>query len=367
MSKTIVIAGASGVVGAAAVEHFAGRGWRVIALSRRRPDTGTETPYEHLAVDLRDRAAAAGALGRIDGATHLVYAALYEKPGLIDGWRAPDQMRTNLEMLRNCIEPLAAGGLEHVCLLQGTKAYGSHLHDIPVPARESLPRDDHENFYWLQEDYLRERARTVGFGITMLRPQLIVGPASGVAMNVVPVIGAYAAICRELGRPCGFPGGPFFVWEAVDARVLAACLEWAGASSAAAGETFNITNGDIFSWRHLWPAMMDVLGVEAGPDAPTSMATFLTDHADVWARIVAAHGLRPLSIDALVGQAHFAADYMFAYGQATPRTKLVSTIKLRKAGFWQVADTEDTFRWALGTMIRRGVLPPGRAPANDDP
>ena len=56
--KTVLVVGASGVIGAAAVEHFASLGgWRVIGLSRRRPDVAAETAFEHLAVDLNDAAA----------------------------------------------------------------------------------------------------------------------------------------------------------------------------------------------------------------------------------------------------------------------------------------------------------------------
>ena len=50
-------------------------------------------------------------------------------------------MDTNLQMLQNLLEPLLASakGLKHVSLLQGTKAYGVHLHPIPIPARERFP------------------------------------------------------------------------------------------------------------------------------------------------------------------------------------------------------------------------------------
>ena len=86
--------------------------------------------------------------------THVVYAALFEKPGLIRGWREHDQMETNRVMLANLFEPLqaAARGLQHVTLLQGTKAYGAHVAPIAIPAKERQPRHAHENFYWLQED-----------------------------------------------------------------------------------------------------------------------------------------------------------------------------------------------------------------------
>jgi hypothetical protein len=41
-------------------------------------------------------------------------------------------------MLRNLMDPLekAAPGLAHVCLLQGTKAYGVHVRPMRFPARE---------------------------------------------------------------------------------------------------------------------------------------------------------------------------------------------------------------------------------------
>ena len=102
MPNKVLIAGASGVVGAAAVDAFLADGWEVVALSRRRPELVHERPYTHLSVDLRDAAASRAALGALTGVTHVVYAALFEKPGLIAGWSERDQMETNLAMLQNC-------------------------------------------------------------------------------------------------------------------------------------------------------------------------------------------------------------------------------------------------------------------------
>ena len=91
--------------------------------------------------------------------THLLYAALYEKPELVAGWRDPEQMAVNEAMLRNLMDALQAGakGLRHVTILQGTKAYGGHVEPAPVPCKERWPRHQHDNFYWLQEDLLRQR------------------------------------------------------------------------------------------------------------------------------------------------------------------------------------------------------------------
>ncbi len=228
MTGTVLIAGASGLVGAAAVEKFLDDGWDVIAVSRRRPEIDGDKPFRHLPVDLQDTAASRAAFSALPEVSHVVYTAVYEKPGLMAGWTERDQMETNLAMLRNLMEPLAASAdLTHVSLLQGTKAYGVHLHPMPIPARERYPRDQHENFYWLQEDYIREKSTQDGWAFSIWRPQLIVGPNYGVVMNLPPIIGAYAAICREEGRPFGFPGGASWVWEAVDTRLVANALAWA--------------------------------------------------------------------------------------------------------------------------------------------
>src|SRR5919108_1984477 len=268
-SNTVLIAGATGVVGQAALEHFTQLGgWNVIAVSRRRPELAGDHPYQHYAIDLRDAEACRAGVASMPEVTHLIYAALYEKPGLVAGWRDAEQMDTNLAMLRNLVEPLTSSGrqLRHAFLLQGTKAYGVHLHPIPVPARERWPRDPHTNFYWLQEDDLRAKSAERDFALTIFRPQIIFGDAIGVAMNLTPIIGVYAAICREEGRPFSFPGGPSYLLEAVDSRLLARAFAWATAAPTARNETFNITNGDVFVWRNVWPAMADALGVAAGPD-----------------------------------------------------------------------------------------------------
>ena len=140
----VLVAGATGLVGEAAMAAFAAAGWQVIATSRRTPDP-MPAGVRHIPVDLTDAAACRAAFGGLPDVTHIVYAALFEKPGLIAGWREADQMETNLSMLRNLMEPLAsaAKGLRHVTLLQGTKAYGAHLKQPPIPARERAPRDVH--------------------------------------------------------------------------------------------------------------------------------------------------------------------------------------------------------------------------------
>jgi nucleoside-diphosphate-sugar epimerase len=356
-----LIAGASGLVGNATLERLLGRSGfnEVVALSRRRPEIDSTRSFRHLSVDLRDRAAAQEALGSVGDITHLVYAALFEKPGLVPGWLERDQMETNLAMLQNCLEPLLAKrSLRHVTVLQGTKAYGIHVHPMPIPARERAPRDEHDNFYWLQEDYLKEKARGHGFAWTILRPQLIIGRPWGVAMNLPPIIGAYAALRREEGKPFSFPGGVSYVWEAVDARLVAEVIEWAGESAAAVNEHFNVTNGDVFEWRNLWPGMAEVLGVEVGPDEPMSVVEYLADKEELWSRVQEKHSLRRIPLADIVGESHHYAEFCFACGaEEPPPPAFSSRIKLQQAGFTGCFDTQETFNYWLQDLIGRRLIP----------
>lgn len=358
---TLLVAGASGVVGSATVEQaLQDTDWDVVALSRRAPVVRGDREFTHVSVDLRDAEAVSVVAEQLSGVTHLVYAALFEKPGLVGGWTEADQMATNDLMFGNLIETLltSAPALEHVSLMQGTKAYGAHLHPIPVPARENAARDEHANFYFLQEDRLRRVAESNGLRWTILRPQVVLGGAVGAAMNLVPVLGAYAAVCRELGEPFGFPGGVSYVWEATDARLCAQALLWAAEEPAAAGQIFNLTNGDVFEWRNLWPAIADALGAEPGPDSPRGVAEFLRAHSQVWDDVVRRNRLVPLSLDQLVGESDHYADLCFnlgELGEVFPR--FVSGIKIRQAGFTPCFDTEASVRRWLARLQEDGVLP----------
>ncbi|MDF3074745.1 MAG: short chain dehydrogenase [Alphaproteobacteria bacterium] len=357
--NTVLIAGASGLIGRAAVEHFARqKDWHVIALSRRAPEV--DVAVEHLAVDLMDKAAVEAVAARLTNVTHLVYAALMEKPGLVRGWRDREQMDTNITMLRHLFEPLSrhAAGLRHVSLFQGTKAYGVHLHPVPVPARESSPRDSHENFYWLQEDYLRERRAGSDWSFTIWRPQLVFGHANGSPMNVLAALAAYAAIRREQHLPFSWPGGASYVNEAIDARLIARALHWAAQSEAARDQIFNITNGDVFDWPSLWPALAEIFGMEIGAPKPQLLADTLPSLESVWRGFQRRHGLRELGLMEFVGDSLHYADFLFAsHARRLPPPVLVSTIKLRQAGFADCIDTVQMLRELVEDMRRRGYLP----------
>ena len=248
-------------------------GCEVVALSRRKPRDLYGA--RHVPIDLTSEADCRRAAAELQGATHLIYAALYEAPQLVDGWRDPQQIKTNDLMLRNlmaALEPVAPD-LKHVALLQGTKAYGVHVRPLTVPAREGRSEMyEQPNFYWAQENFLRELQAGKAWHWSILRPVLIVGLAMGGAMDLIPPLGVYAAMLREQGRPLDFPGGAARVAQAVDVDLLARAIAWSGEANAAQNEAFNVTNGDVFTWENIWPAVADALEMKPGKPIPLSLA-----------------------------------------------------------------------------------------------
>ncbi|HUN51338.1 MAG TPA: SDR family oxidoreductase [Candidatus Sulfotelmatobacter sp.] len=352
----VLVTGASGLVGRSAVEHFAALpDWEVLGVSRRPPDLSLGARL--LPLDLTDGAACRTALARHGDLTHIVYAAVHEKADLTRGWTEADQVATNLAMLRNIVEAAeaAAPQLSHVTLLQGTKAYGVHLGPFKVPAKESSPRHMPPNFYYDQEDWLRAAAAGKSWRWTVLRPQIVCGFALNSAMNVLTSIGTYAAISRELGLPLRFPGGEPRILEMTDARLLARAIAWAATSERAAGEIFNITNGDCFEWPTIWPRVAEAFGMALGPAQPCRLQRVMADKAPIWDRIVAKHRLAPHALAALVPSWQY-ADFTFGYG-SRPNPVLLSTIKARQFGFPDCIDTESMLIEWLGELQRRNILP----------
>ncbi len=355
--KTVLVAGATGLVGYAALKHFTlSPDTDVIAVSRRPPpDSGAR----YIALDLTDAVACQTAAATLHNVTHLVYAALFELPGLVEGWRNDQQIATNDRMLRNLLGPLmrAAPGLRHVTLLQGTKAYGVHVRPLAVPAREGRSEmREQPNFYWLQEDYLRQVQAGQDWHFTILRPVLIVGEAIGGAMNLIPALGAHAAVMRERGPILPYPGGAERVSQAVDADLLARAIAWSGEAISARNETFNVTNGDVFSWPVIWPAIAEAVGMRTGPDEPFLLQSL--GRAD-WDRVRQRFGLVSPALAEFVGLSLEYADYQMRYGHTeSGPPAIVSTVKIAQAGFHEVMDTEIMFRKWFKLFQAKRLLPP---------
>jgi nucleoside-diphosphate-sugar epimerase len=360
--NTVLIVGATGLIGQAALEHFTALpDWKVVAISRRTPELPTQRAFRHLPLDLTDTRACREAAAQLREVTHVIYTAVAEKPGLVQGWLDVHLMHTNLGMFAQLLNPLCetARGLRHVTLLQGAKAYGAHAGWVmPLPAREQAARVSHENFYWLQEDHLRATATTHGFSWTIFRPQVVVGAAWGAAMNPLLALGAYAAIRHAERQPFSFPGGALQVGELVDAQLLAEAFQWAAESPNARQQTFNITNGDVFAWREAWPILADAFGLPVGAAQPLRLAEYLPSRSAIWDELVVRERLRPLTLAQFVGESHHYADILLRPdAPSRSRPALLSTIKLRLAGFSSCRDSEACVRRWIAELQDRRLLP----------
>lgn len=350
-SRTALILGANGVSGRALATHLLEQPhWRVIGASRTEPKY--HTFHETVQVDLEDAASARKAFAGLGHVTHLFYTAYLSRPE----WNWVDHCAPNIRIFRNAVDAIteAAPGLQHISLLQGTKYYGQHLGPFKTPAEESDPRHMPPNFYYDQQDYVAERSRGQDWTWSAARPHVVCGLALGNPLNLIAVLGVYAAISRELGLPLRFPGKPRAfdtIYQATDAGLLARALEWMATTPACGGEAFNVTNGDYFRYRNLWPAIAAHFGMEAGEPQQIDLQLFMSDKAPLWDRMVEKYGLQPNAFSQV-------ADWGFGnYAFSNDWDVMSSTTKCREYGFSEVIRSEGMFIRQLAQFQQAKIIP----------
>ena len=96
----VLVTGASGLLGVAAIEKFLAAGWKVVGISRRKPELPSGRKIDFLSVDLRDEEKTRAAFEPLTDITHIAYTALHEKPELVAGWSSKEQIDTNNDELK---------------------------------------------------------------------------------------------------------------------------------------------------------------------------------------------------------------------------------------------------------------------------
>jgi nucleoside-diphosphate-sugar epimerase len=196
--KTALVVGASGIVGNAVTETLSGLpDWRLRVIRRSHVPA-----LEALDCDLVDVNATAHALRGAADTTHLFYAAYWPDS---NPYRASE---VNTLMLRNVIDGLRAAGanLQRVIYFQGVKVCDAHLSESVAPFYKDDTRHLPVNFYFAQEDLLRERARRGDLEWTILRPNAVIGDVAGNPMDIAMVLGAFAALSKQAVSRCGSRG-----------------------------------------------------------------------------------------------------------------------------------------------------------------
>jgi nucleoside-diphosphate-sugar epimerase len=353
MDRRALVVGVTGIQGGTLARRLVANGWEVTGLARR--PAAEDDRIALVAADLLEPVSVAAAVGDLDP-THVFF----------NSWSRQATEAENIEingaMLRNLLAALDdARSLKHVALVTGLKhylgpfeAYAKIKPDTPF--REDQPRLDYPNFYYAQEDILFAAAERHDWTWSVHRPHTVIGWAIGNAMNMGVTLAVYGTICRESGRPFVFPGSPEqynAATDVTDSRILAAQLEWAATTPAAANEALNIVNGDVFRWRRMWGIVAAGLGVEPAeyPGHPTPLIGQMEDAGPEWEAIVERHGLRPYPIEVLASWWHTDADLGRTIETFTDMSKS------RRLGFLEHQETPASFNDLFDRLRAEPVIP----------
>ena len=351
--KQAVVVGALGVIGRYIVERLAREDdWTVIGLSRRAAEPAARC--RHISVDLLDPQATAEKLGGLSETTHVFYAAFQAAAGAAAGYAS--NIAPNRDMLVNAVTAVekASRSLRRVVLVTGTKYYGSHLGPFKTPARESDPRHMPPDYYFDQVDWLSAFQRDKPWDWVELRPQTLCGFAPGTPMSLAPAIAVYAAISKELGLPLRFPGRPGAygsIYQVTESAHFANAALWAATEPRCRLEAFNITNGDYFRWRNLWPKLADAFDMPVGDPQTISLTAHMADKGTLWEAMTAKYRLRPFAYEQLVAWPF--ADYVFGCDWDV----MSDVTKSRRFGFHDVVDSEEMFVRLLRQFRAERIVP----------
>jgi nucleoside-diphosphate-sugar epimerase len=300
---------------------------------------------------LLDGQAIAQQAAQLREVTHVIYAAY------IEGKTLAAQTHVNLDLLRNLVLGLeqVAPHFQHLTFIQGGKAYGAHLGRYKTPALETDPRHFPPNFYYSQEDFLREHSVGKPWTWTAVRPDIVVGFAVGNPMNLANLIAVYASLCKALKVPFRFPGSLKaydVLVNVTDAKLLAQSMEWVSMRPECGAEIFNVTNGDVFRWSQLWPRFAAYFGVEYAEPITFPLQEYMADKAELWQQLVQAHGLQNHALAELV-QWGF-GDFIFN----VEADAFFDVNKLRRFGFHEMhLDSFESFRQQFEHLKAAKIIP----------
>jgi nucleoside-diphosphate-sugar epimerase len=259
-------------------------------------------------------------------------------------------------MLANAVTAVerASPALSRVVLVTGTKYYGSHLGPFKTPARESDPRHLPPDYYFDQIDWLTQFQHGKAWDWVELRPQTLCGFAPGTAMSILPAIAVYAAVSRELGLPLRFPGKPGAygaLYQVTESSHFAKAALWAATEPRCGLQAFNITNGDYFRWRNVWPRIAEVFEMPMGEPQTISLAEHMAGMGSLWRAMTEKYGLKPFDWGQLVAWPF--ADYVFGCDWDV----MSDTTKSRRFGFHDVVDSEEMFCRLLTRFRDERIVP----------
>ncbi|KAK8988843.1 hypothetical protein V6N11_030217 [Hibiscus sabdariffa] len=335
--------------------------WKVYGVARRpRPSWNADHPIEYIQCDVSDPKDTESKLSQLTDVTHIFYVSWIHRSS------EPENCEINGAMLRNvlCSVVPNAPQLRHICLQTGSKHYVGpfellgEIQPHDPPCTEDLPRLNTSNFYYTQEDILfEEMEKKEGLTWSVHRPNIIFGFSPYSLMNLVGTLCVYAAICKHEGKPLLFPGSKA-AWncytEASDADLIAEQQIWAAVHPYAKNEAFNLSNGNVFKWKHLWGVLAEHFGIEQFglvEGENRGLEETMKWKESVWEEIVKQKRLQKTKLQE-VGHWWFADLILWLEAPA-----LISMNKSREHGFLGFRDSRNSFVTWIHKMKAYKIVP----------
>ncbi|RFU33096.1 hypothetical protein B7463_g3232, partial [Scytalidium lignicola] len=276
MSKVAFVTGANGISGGAIVDYLAQntteKDWtKIIATSRNSFQSKVKDKrVQFLALDFNEDPKELITRMEKDckDVTHAYFSSYVHRDDF------DELAEANIQLFQNFLTAITsvAPGLKNVTLQTGGKHYGVHICPVPSPAQEDDPvhPENQGNFYHAQQEFLRSKQLGSSWTYNVIRPQAIIGATQKPnGMNSALTLALYFLICKELGTKAPMPTNQIF-WHGLDdlayAPLIADLSIFASTTPGCANEAFNISNGDVFSWKQMWPRVAQYFGAEADPD-----------------------------------------------------------------------------------------------------
>ncbi|KAL3621095.1 hypothetical protein CASFOL_036007 [Castilleja foliolosa] len=308
-----LIVGITGIVGNSLAEILPladtpGGPWKVYGLARRpRPAWTEDNPIVYIRCDISDPNDARVKLSPLTDITHLFYVTWANRSTEAENCEINGKMFKNVldVVIPNCPD------LKHICLQTGRKHYVGpfesfgKIRTLDPPFTEDMPRLDCKNFYYELEDILLKEVEKKDGDLTysIHRPGNIFGFSPYSLMNLVGTLCVYAAICKHEGKVLRFPGCKS-AWDGYsdcsDADLIAEHQIWAAVDPYAKNEAFNVSNGDVFKWKHFWKVLGEQFGVECGEyeeGVSVKLEELMKGKGPVWDEIVRENGLTPTKLE----------------------------------------------------------------------
>lgn len=376
MGKSAFITGANGISGSAILEylvaHTTFEQWSEIIVTSRSPfkTTVSDPRIRFVALDFTEDPKQLVEKMRdvCKNITHAYFCSYIHKDTF-------EELNTaNRSLFENFLDSLikVAPALENVTLQTGGKHYNVHLHPVSSPAREEDPRvkETIDNFYYPQEDYLIERQKGSKWVWNVIRPEAIIGSTQKPnGMNEALTLALYFSICKKLGSDAPMPTNQRY-WNGVDdvsyAPLIADLTIFASTNPRCGNEAFNVTNGDYFTWRYMWPRLAAYFGVKATSDQvfikevpkegdvqlDFTLGEWSTDKREIWDKLCEEKGVQSAKSTFDFGTWHF-QDWVFQRSWSAT----LSVNKARKFGWTGHIDSYRSFIETFDRFRAYGMIP----------